>query len=167
MTRHVRRNASPASRGGAWGRRAFKALHRDHPDGAKTYRHPITGDVFDVDAVLSTAMLDRLNSIPGIDVINVCAGHGLGAANNPSATFGFLTDRAFAIWVVEQIGKTLQRGRAGLQVFHGRWLVTLECCALDKHYNHVVWWNLIVDTLARLVRHYSRNKASSLASTST
>jgi len=97
-------------------------LYRDHPDGAKKYRHPITGDVFDVDAVLSTAMLDRLNGIPGIDVINVCAGHGLGAVNNSSATFGFITDRAFAIWVVEQLGKTLLQGRAGLQVVGGRWL---------------------------------------------
>ena len=157
MTRKVS-NASPASRGGVWGRRAHKMLYRDHPDGAKKYRHPITGDVFDVDAVLSTAMLDRLNGIPGIDVINVCGGHGLGAVNNSSATFGFITDRAFAIWVVEQLGKTLPQGRAGLQVFHGRWLVTLECCALDKHYNHVAWWNLTVDTLARLVRHYGREQ---------
>jgi hypothetical protein len=40
MTRKAR-NASPASRGGAWGRRALKTLYRDHPDGAKKYRHPL------------------------------------------------------------------------------------------------------------------------------
>ena len=29
---------------------------------------------------------------------------------------------------------------------------------MDKHYNHVAWWNLTVDTLAQLVRHHCREQ---------
>jgi hypothetical protein len=162
MTRQVRK-ASPASRGGPWGRKAYKALYRDHPDGAKKYRHPTTGNVFDVDAVLSMSILDRLNSIPGIVVHNVCAGHGLIAAVNPRATVGFVTGRDLGLWLVERLGNPrLPYARLsmnpGLYYGNGRWSVHLECRMFSMHVNHVVWWELVTSTLERLIRRYHREQ---------
>lgn len=164
----MRKKGSPPSRAGAWGPRAYTAAYRAHPDGAQKYRHPITGEVFEVDAVLSVAMLDRLNSIQGIEVYNVCAGHGVNAAGQKTgATLGFYANPDFGFWLIHELGRS--RGLyAGLSLdasltsgcghsgVRGVWSVHLGCRAFDKHTNHVKWWELTTRTLERLVRRYRK-----------
>jgi hypothetical protein len=163
MTRRVRLEGSPPSRGGYWGLRAYKAVYREHPDGAQKYRHPVTGDVLEVDAVLSLSMMDRLNSIPGIVVHNVCAGHGLTPRANPCATLGFYTSPALGLWLIQQLGNSrLPYARLskqpGLYYGNGRWSVHLECRVFSEHINHVRWWELMSSTLEQLVRRYHREQ---------
>jgi hypothetical protein len=145
---------------GVWGGKAYAAMYREHPDGSMKYKHPGTGDVLDVDAVLSVPMLDRLTSIPRITVTNVCAGHGLGHISRV-ATLAFYADKDMALWLVERLAKHRRVSRTsktpGLHCFGGReWIVVLECRMFDKNVNHVVWWNLVTTALERMVRRYNR-----------
>jgi hypothetical protein len=164
MTRQVRQKGSPPSRGGSWDRRAYNAAYREHPDGAQKYRHPVAGkthdgEVPDVDAVLSVAVLDRLNRIPGIDIHNICAGHGLGHDHgvNQVATIGFYTNQDFGLWLIQQ--PSMPYSKCSTLFFHGgRWSVHLECNEFDKHINHVKWWELVTSTLERLIRRYHREQ---------
>jgi len=130
MTKKTKRNdPTTTSQSGAW----IEAPYREHPDGAKKYRHPVAGkmhdgELLDVDVVLSVAVLDRLNRIPGIDIHNVCAGHGFGQSYgvNQVATIGFYTDRDFGLWLVRQ--PDMPYSKRPCLFFHGgRWSVHLEC----------------------------------------
>ena len=159
MTRKTKRNdPTTTSQSGAW----IEVPYREHPDGAKKYRHPVAGkmhdgEVLDVDVVLSVAVLDRLNRIPGIDIHNVCAGHGFGQSYgvNQVATIGFYTDRDFGLWLVRQPDMPYSK-RPGLFFHGGRWSVHLECNVFDKHINHIEWWKRVAATLERRVRRYCR-----------
>lgn len=134
-----------------------------HPslDGSMKYKHPGTGEMLEVDAVLSVPMLDRLNRIPGIEIMNVCAGHGFGHLSS-FATLAFFAEKDLALWLVERLAKDPLVSRVsktpGLHCLGGRvWFVCLDCRGFDKHLNHVIWWNLITTVLERLVRRYKRN----------
>lgn len=108
-------------------------------------------------------MMDRLNNIPGIVVHNVCAGHGLTTRANRYATLGFYTSPALGLWMIQQLGDSrLPYARLsqypGLYYGYGRWSVHLECRMFSEHINHVRWWELITNTLERLVRRYHREQ---------
>jgi hypothetical protein len=161
MTRKTKRKDPTMSRSDAW----IEVPYREHPDGAKKYRHPVAGkthdaEVLDVDAVLSVAVLDRLNRMPDIDIHNVCAGHGVGHGHgvNQVATIGFYTDQDFGLWLIQQPAMPYSK-RSSLFFYGSRWSVHLECNVFDKHINHVAWWKLVAATLERLVRRYRRENS--------
>lgn len=150
--------AGPAPQDGAWGIEAHTAFWRAYPDGSMEYRHPVTGEILTVDAVLSLPVLNRLNRIQGISIMNVCAGHGFGHISK-CAALGFCTTKELGLYLVEQLEKSrnLQRLSVapGLHCFSsGAWMVSLGCRMLDQESNHVVWWECVARALARLVRRY-------------
>jgi hypothetical protein len=141
-----------------------------YPDhNTKKYRHPATGDVFGVDAVLSTAMLNRLNRIPGIEVNGVCAGHGRhggGYFASAQASLTIRTTKTLGLRLVTAFGKLLiseshinENGTGWIKFpvyglhqpalfTNGHlWYVEFRCIASEKTFNHRDWWEIVVPWL--------------------
>jgi hypothetical protein len=127
--------------------------------------------VFGVDAVLSTAMLNHLNRIPGIEVNSVCAGHGLdggGYFAHPQAHLFLRTNRTLGLKLVTEFGKLLSPRFTGFGqmidfrwqglwqmpglFYNGnRWHVQFQCIAKEKRFNHRDGWEMIVPWLEQMM----------------